>query len=106
MANASNRRGRTPLHVAAELGHSQAVEALLGIGGLRLDMVDFDGNTALNLAARAPLCERPPPHVNFEKVAELLLCKGKDAPLMDVSNNVGQDALDFARASGNEGVVN
>ncbi|XP_047501253.1 transient receptor potential cation channel subfamily A member 1-like [Penaeus chinensis] len=52
-----DHQGRTPLHLAAEGGHSRTITAILAIHGHTLNQRDKDGNTALHLAVRANMPE-------------------------------------------------
>ncbi|BEP32575.1 MAG: hypothetical protein WBIAU2_08020 [Wolbachia endosymbiont of Drosophila biauraria] len=45
-----NDKGETPLHIAAEKGHKEVVEALLGKDGIDVNIEDKHGNTPFKLA--------------------------------------------------------
>lgn len=79
---ARDDEGRTPLHCAALMGYTQAVELLLN-SGANIEALDMGGATPLHWAA-----------INhYESVVKLLLQEGADATVED-SN--GQTAVDWA----------
>lgn len=51
--DAQDRDGNTPLHLAVAVGSTGDVEALLREGKVRADVLNNDGHTALDLAARS-----------------------------------------------------
>ncbi|CAN6374501.1 unnamed protein product, partial [Urochloa humidicola] len=53
LLDVQDRHGNTPLHLAVDAGSPAVVEALLRKGKVRADVVNNDGNTAFDLAARS-----------------------------------------------------
>ena len=71
--NPRDKRGRTPLHTAAELGRDTILRLLLDQKGVNLDATDIQGFTALHLAAI---------HDHLDCVSYLLE-RGANAQLVD-----------------------
>ncbi|KAI0163380.1 ankyrin repeat-containing protein, partial [Pestalotiopsis sp. NC0098] len=86
--NDHDSRGRTPLAVAAEEGHSEVAELLLRTGSADVDKIDCYGSTALLLAAGR----------GHSDVFEMLVKTGK----VDVNrtNSLGQTSLSMAAEKG------
>lgn len=51
LLNATDCRGRTPLHIAAMEGHQTIIQLLVNVQGIDLDLTDFYRKTALSYAA-------------------------------------------------------
>lgn len=83
---------QTPLHVAAYIGHVDAVKILIAAGA-NIDSIRFDGSTPVYLASQNG-------HVD---VVKALLAKGADK---DSRNARGQTPLYIAAKEGHLGVVN
>jgi len=79
---ATNKKGQTPLHEAADRGLSAVVRLLLA-GGAQTEAVDKNGQTPLHLAA----------YGGHPEVVRLLLAGGSQAEAIDKK---GQTALDLA----------
>eukprot|EP01043_Picozoa_sp_COSAG02_P039918 COSAG02_NODE_3189_length_7205_cov_21.754011_1_plen_993_part_00 len=82
-ANAANKDGITPLHLAAARitswsGKDVVLDKLLAAGAIT-SMVDKNGNTALHLAARSPY--------DHDVVVEKLLARGADVNRADKDGN-------------------
>lgn len=84
--NIADKRGRTPLQIAANLGFVDGVEVLLAAGA-RVDPTDRTGETPLIAAV----------HQNNLALVRLLLSKGANP---DHADNSGRTALDYARLAG------
>lgn len=82
------RPSATALHIAAELGHANLIDLLIG-NGYRVDSQDIHGNTPLHLASRN----------GHRKCAERLLAHGADPTTW---NSEGLTPLVIADAAGHE----
>ena len=83
---------RSALHVAAEVGYTNAMKIIIGRCAAKLDIMDSYCNTALVWAAR-----------NGKKaVVRILLAEGAK---LDTKNRFGDTALIFAAAGGHEAIV-
>jgi hypothetical protein len=89
-----NRRGRTALSFAAELGNTSVLELLLERGDVNADLADNGGRTLLSYAAES----------GREGVVKLFLERGDVNA--DLPDNGGRTPLSYAAASWSEGVVN
>ena len=75
--NRQDRYGRTVLHMAAEAGRHECVEALLRIGNANVRIVDTYGNNALHLAAIGG-CARSMDHIlKHQKVQVMAVLSNK-----------------------------
>ena len=83
-ANAGDNYGNTPLHEAAEYGHTEMIELLHKLGA-EVNAGDNDGDTPLHEAARYGDTE------TAKRLGEL----GADP---EARNNKGQTPLDVARS--------
>ena len=79
--NIANKRGITPLQLAASLGFTEGAEALIG-GGANVDVADKTGETPLITAV----------HARNVELVRLLLAKGANP---DRSDNSGRSARDY-----------
>jgi tetratricopeptide (TPR) repeat protein len=86
-----NRKGRTPLHIAAYHGAVEVTGFLLSRGA-PLDARDRIGNTPLHLAA----------HQGNLTVAKMLISLGAS---VDVRDNDGKSPLDWAQRKGRKGMI-
>jgi ankyrin repeat protein len=81
--NAQNNSGRTPIHVACDVGNEDAIELLLDYGAVP-NMQDNNGNTALHVCAGS-------------KSIQLLLgrrqASGKRLASLEIPNNKGRTPL-------------
>ncbi|CAN0378928.1 unnamed protein product, partial [Ectocarpus fasciculatus] len=95
--NSRTRFGRTPLHIAAELGNNRVVSTLLGNTSTDIDALDNGGFSPLMLASTS----------GHRSTVEALLRAGADTT--PYSSNCGKfrrmTALDMAAARGHFGVV-
>ncbi|KAF8247254.1 ankyrin repeat protein [Wilcoxina mikolae CBS 423.85] len=85
-------KGRTALHLAAELGHEAIPRLLLEYKACIDARTRFRAGTALHLAAEN----------GHEALVKLLLTLGADR---NAKNHEGYTALDYARGLGIKGVV-
>lgn len=83
--NASDQKGLTPLMKAAEDGRKYIVEELLERGASPNNQNNNGDDTALMLAARAPLFPKNPPMGLYQEIIKDLLAHGADITLRNKS---------------------
>jgi len=79
--------GRTALHKAAFFGHTKTVQFLVKDCGLKLNAVDYNGDTPLHDAVK----------INNPEVVELLVSAGAD---LKIRNKQGKSVFDLAKDYG------
>lgn len=88
LVEASDGRGRTPMHWAVCSRHAPTVKYLIGRWSARLDAIDAECNTPLHL-------------VGTQQDVLLLLCHGTEqGPSLEVRNSAGQTAAEAATSAG------
>lgn len=124
--NAKDDQGRTPLHWASFMGVHEIVQQLLKFPGIKVNILDKDGNSAFRLAVSKNRDKVLPLFASVLDINELNI-KG-DAALheavkgnqvkavscllntpgiqINLKNGVGQTALELAKESGNEAMIN
>ncbi|MDH4226389.1 MAG: ankyrin repeat domain-containing protein [Deltaproteobacteria bacterium] len=90
--NAKNNEGRTPLHAAVTSGEYKTVKLLASVSGADVNAQDKTGITPLHLAALA----------GRDDMAFILIKRGASVSL---KNNDGKSALDIARESKKQKLV-
>jgi len=84
--------GRTLLIVAMERGWAGVVELLLSHKKTKLDIVDYDGNTGLNLAGHKPFNWTK--EYNWKKCIQLFINDERcTEEVLNIKNNEGESAL-------------
>ncbi len=91
--NATDENGRTPLHIAAVMGHGKSLEKLLKTNGVNINIADKSGLTALHLAVQ---------HNRTETVMRLLTTDGINVNKKDKNR---WNALHFAVKYANINIV-
>lgn len=92
--NACDGRGRTPLHLAAELGHENIVSTLLDSSNIDFDVVDEGGFSPLMVAAKK----------GHASIAKAFLVAGADCFPRDLDD--AASVLDLAASCGHAEVIN
>uniref|UniRef100_A0A673H6X5 Serine/threonine-protein phosphatase 6 regulatory ankyrin repeat subunit C-like n=1 Tax=Sinocyclocheilus rhinocerous TaxID=307959 RepID=A0A673H6X5_9TELE len=93
--NSVDYTGRSALMVAAENGHTSAVDILLHQAGADLSLLDIDRNSALHIACRR----------SHEMCALLILAETDDPTLINTTNTALQTPLHIAARNGLATVV-
>lgn len=90
----AERAGTSPVHMAAQHGHTRSVAILLEKGG-STEQEDKNGDRPLHFACRE----------GHEEVVKLILESGSSSQLVDARNRAGQTPEDIVRAAGFERIV-
>jgi ankyrin repeat protein len=85
--NAQNINGASSLIIASVNGNEKIAEILLRVDGIKLDMLDTKGATALTFAAKN----------NYPVITKALLDAGADSSIRDIYH---KSALDYAIIEG------
>ena len=89
-ANAKDKNGQSPLHLAVARGNTKAIQCLLDHGA-EVNATDSNGKTPLALLEEAKLQEIRWPHgrmINFKGVEQLLVEAGANGPILEPETNI------------------